>query len=190
MEDKSHNPYCLPCIYYGKNSRSCDFIFLEDRRRPCPGGEGCTERRTKKDVKRRMGKPTWDTKLGQQMWLEGKKDREIAEHFGIAANTVTTCRRKYWEKHVDPSEKKIGTAPGNSRAACCSTCSAAPESQHVNAGRRLLHSGGGHQKQERHRSHLHSGCDPLPLELGQRRRSAPGKGSHQPSAQAVGGLTA
>ena len=40
------------------------------------------------------------------MWLEGKKDREIAEHFGIASNTVTTCRRKYWEKHVDPSEKK------------------------------------------------------------------------------------
>lgn len=107
MEDKSHNPYCLPCIYYGKNTRSCDYILMEDRRRPCPGGEGCTERRTKKEVGRKLAsKASWDTALGMQMWLEGKKDREIAEHFGIASNTVTTCRRKYWEKHVDPSEKK------------------------------------------------------------------------------------
>lgn len=107
MEDRNHNPYCLPCIYYGKSTKTCDFILMEDRRRPCPGGDGCTERRTKKEVGRKLAlKATWDTALGMQMWLEGKKDKEIAEHFGIARNTVATCRRKYWEKHQNPSEKK------------------------------------------------------------------------------------
>lgn len=105
MADERHNPYCLPCIYYGKSTMSCDYIFLENARRPCPGGEGCTARRLKKDVNR-MGRPKWDTELGMQMWLEGKKDREIAEYFGIASNTVTTCRNKYWEKHRQPPAKK------------------------------------------------------------------------------------
>ena len=102
--------YCLPCIYYGKTTNTCDYILIEDQCRPCPGGKGCTARRMKKDVKKVMGKPKWDTELGMQMWLEGKKDKEIAEHFGIAANTVTTCRRKYWEKHKQPPKKNTEEA--------------------------------------------------------------------------------
>ena len=45
-----------------------------------------------------MGKPKWDTELGRLLWLDGRKDSEIAGEFGIATNTVTTYRKKHWEK--------------------------------------------------------------------------------------------
>lgn len=102
--------YCLSCIYYGKSTNTCDYILIEDRCRPCPGGKGCTARRTKKDVKKVMDKPKWDTELGMQMWLEGKSDKEIAEHFGIHHSTVSRIRRKYWESHKQPPPKNVKVA--------------------------------------------------------------------------------
>lgn len=53
-----------------------------------------------------MDKPKWDTELGMQMWLEGKSDKEIAEHFGIHHSTVARIRLKYWEAHKQPPPKK------------------------------------------------------------------------------------
>lgn len=93
MADERHDPYCLPCIYYGKSTLSCDYILMEDHSRPCPAGAGCTARITKKEAKRRM-QAKWDTALGKQMWEDGSSDKEIAEHFGIAVNTVAYQRRK------------------------------------------------------------------------------------------------
>lgn len=108
MNDR-HDPWCLPCIYYGKYTMTCDYILIEDHSRPCPGGPGCTARKLRKDVNGKM-KAKWDTQLGRQLWLEGKKDKEIAEQFGIAANTVTTCRRKHWEQPAR-AESEMPQAP-------------------------------------------------------------------------------
>lgn len=45
-----------------------------------------------------MRRVKWDTELGRLLWLDGQKDIEIADHFGIAVNTVTSYRKKHWEK--------------------------------------------------------------------------------------------
>ena len=50
-----------------------------------------------------MSRTKWDTALGMQMWLEGKTDAEIAEHFGLAKTTVTSFRIRNWERHKDPN---------------------------------------------------------------------------------------
>ena len=105
-DDRKHNPYCLPCIYYAPSTMSCDYIFMEDHSRPCPAGSGCTARILKKDVKKKMGKPRWDIALGKQMWEQGMSDSQIAKHFGIAANTVLHQRRSYWEKGATAPVKK------------------------------------------------------------------------------------
>lgn len=99
-DERVHDPFCLPCIYYAKSTRSCDFFIMEDRLRGCPGGDGCKARKLKKDVKKRMGKPRWDTEQGRQMYLQGMSDQQIGDHFGVAANTVLYQRQKYWEKEA------------------------------------------------------------------------------------------
>lgn len=99
------DPNCLPCIYYGKITCTCDYILIAGHPRPCPAGAGCTVKTTKKDVKQ-MGKPRWDTEQGKKMWEQGMSDSEIARHFHIAANTVLHQRRSYWEKGTAAPVKK------------------------------------------------------------------------------------
>lgn len=39
--------YCNGCIYWGggyDGSECCNYIFIEDERRPCPAGKDCTVR--------------------------------------------------------------------------------------------------------------------------------------------------
>lgn len=45
-----------------------------------------------------MNKARWNTELGRQMWVEGKKDSEIAAEFGIKTSVVATYRKRHWEK--------------------------------------------------------------------------------------------
>lgn len=51
-----------------------------------------------------MKKPKWDTELGRLLWLEGKCDGEIADEFGIAISTVTSYRKRHWEKQFARKE--------------------------------------------------------------------------------------
>lgn len=40
--------YCEGCFYWrgeSSNNQCCNYIFIEDKRRPCPPGEGCTVRK-------------------------------------------------------------------------------------------------------------------------------------------------
>lgn len=94
-QDKSR---CLRCIYFGLSTKTCDYILLEGHRRPCPPGDGCTVRRTRKDLNVR--KPKWDTELGRLLWLEGKSDGEIADELHIPTSSVTSYRRRHWEKQL------------------------------------------------------------------------------------------
>ena len=75
------------------------YILIEDKMRPCPAGKGCTARRTRR-LENRMKKPKWDTELGRLMWLEGKKDGEIADAFGIPTSSVTSYRVRHWQKEL------------------------------------------------------------------------------------------
>ena len=48
-----HNPnekHCIGCAYWfcDNNVNSCNYIFVEGHRRPCPPGKDCTEKKPKK----------------------------------------------------------------------------------------------------------------------------------------------
>lgn len=94
---------CRLCFFLGRSTGTCDYIFIIDERRPCPPGDLCTVRVTRKEMEKEMKKPTWDTEAGRQMWEEGKNDAQIADEFRISAGTVASYRKKYWEKK--PEEK-------------------------------------------------------------------------------------
>lgn len=186
---------CAGCMYYGKTTDSCDYILIADQRRPCPPGAECTVRRTSKEVKR-MGKPRWDTELGRLLWLEGKSDAQIAKEMGVAPNTVLHQRRK-WEKTTTrpepaapPQEEEPVPELANwlTQPPTEVKKESPPPCEHVHSGRCLQHSGRGHQNQVWYRGDLYRRRNPVPLELGQRRRPAAGKGRYQSSDQAFGGL--
>lgn len=54
-----------------------------------------------------MKKPKWDVELGRLLWLEGKSDGEIADEFGISTCTVTSYRKRHWEKQQTRKEDTI-----------------------------------------------------------------------------------
>lgn len=50
LQKKIYDRACKGCIYFGWVARfgCCNYIFMEDKRRPCPPGKGCTVKETKK----------------------------------------------------------------------------------------------------------------------------------------------
>ncbi len=88
---------CEACFFYGRRTGTCDYIFWIDERRPCPAGKACTVRLTGKEWEEQVRKPTWDVEEGYRMYLEGKKDAEIADAFRISAGAVASIRKKRWE---------------------------------------------------------------------------------------------
>ena len=60
METYKSHP-CFGCVYMGFASTypCCNYIFMEDEKRPCPPGEGCTVKKLgsyRKSVVKRMAK--------------------------------------------------------------------------------------------------------------------------------------
>lgn len=53
--EKKIDPYCRKCIYYMRTGAdyTCDYIFMRDKKRPCPPSNGCTERINKGTKKAR-----------------------------------------------------------------------------------------------------------------------------------------
>ena len=53
--EKKVDPYCRKCIYYMRTGAdyTCDYIFMMDKKRPCPPSKGCTERINKGTKKAR-----------------------------------------------------------------------------------------------------------------------------------------
>lgn len=43
--------FCADCVYCGFTG-GCNYIFIEDKMRGCPPGEGCTKKKTNKDARR------------------------------------------------------------------------------------------------------------------------------------------
>ena len=106
------NKRCKGCYFLGLQD-SCNYIFIMDRRRPCPPGEECREYCTGKEMD--MRKASWNTEEGKKMWQAGMSDAVIADYFRIPTGTVTSYRLKHWvtdKKRAlvgepkQPSEKK------------------------------------------------------------------------------------
>ena len=60
------NSFCLDCIYFRgemEYSRCCHYLLLTDKRRPCPGGEGCTVK-VKRDHRLKTCKDYYDGRKG------------------------------------------------------------------------------------------------------------------------------
>ena len=54
-ENKVADLYCCNCAYYGGHAEpawTCNYIFIEDKMRPCPPGKGCTVKIKRKRAKR------------------------------------------------------------------------------------------------------------------------------------------
>jgi len=109
MEEKMCTSRCAGCFFQGRSTGTCDYIFIVGVRRPCPPGEGCAAYVSTDRKEEFMRKPNWDTEAGRKMWLEGKKDAEIADEFGISVHAVTSYRSKHWQR-VKPQEAGIKTA--------------------------------------------------------------------------------
>lgn len=98
------NNYCSDCVYYACNTHTCDYILITDRRRPCPAGEWCTERYTRKEAI--MSKATWDTAAAYELYLAGKSDKEISEALSVPIGSVSFYRRKHWGGDAPVSSEK------------------------------------------------------------------------------------
>lgn len=52
----SCSAYCNGCVYKGivqGHVPCCNYILMEDKRRPCPPGEGCTVKKTNREAQRK-----------------------------------------------------------------------------------------------------------------------------------------
>lgn len=64
------------CVYRGIVQGSlpcCNYIFMEDKRRPCPPGEGCTVKTTNREAQRKGAEERKQRKLEQMKQARAKK---------------------------------------------------------------------------------------------------------------------
>lgn len=97
------NP-CDGCYYYRSangNATSlftCDYILMEDHRRPCPPGNRCAVKRVEKRKTSNGGRrATWDTERGYRMYLSGVKQTDIAKELGTSAANVHYAMVNIWK---------------------------------------------------------------------------------------------
>ena len=111
--------YCKGCIYLGKingNAPCCQYVFMEDKLRPCPAGTGCTVRITNQEAKRRND--------------EERKAKEI-QRMKLQAELREQKHREYLaKKQAEQEEKrkpckncgKIFLPNKDHRDHCCDEC--------------------------------------------------------------------
>lgn len=110
--------YCHKCVYYQRNSASCNFIFEVGRSRGCPPGTGCVERLTSREIKKRVfalkvvpakkseikerkyevlrGSIKIDPKEEEsrlQLYRSGYSDLEIGTRLGTSKGAIAKWRR-------------------------------------------------------------------------------------------------
>lgn len=99
MTNKKHP--CHGCIYMSIVSSSipcCNYIFIEDKRRPCPPGAECTVKTTKRKSKPKTKpahkpKPT-KTEYNRAYWQKIKAQR---------INTCKQCGTQFHPEHGNQS---------------------------------------------------------------------------------------
>jgi hypothetical protein len=92
--------YCNGCIYKGVvegHVPCCNYIFIEDKPRPCPPGEGCTVKLTSKEIKKRKAKERRGMSVEA---MQRKKERDRLYREKKKAYTRKLCR--YCGKEFTP----------------------------------------------------------------------------------------
>lgn len=112
---------CKGCVYYGRAGAEpiCEYILMEQRRRPCPPGEGCTVKIVGgTDMKQKA----WDEARARQLYEEGKSDIDIADMVGASAGAIAAWRRKnHLVSKNQPVRKKAAQKPSAEAAPCVTT---------------------------------------------------------------------
>ena len=107
---------CEGCIYLSMIGNSylpcCNYIFMEDKRRPCPPGEGCTVKITDKQVKKRKAQERRAMSVEQ---MQRKKERDRLYWEKRKAERTKPCRRCGTLFHPDQYNKFF----------CCEECKVA-----------------------------------------------------------------
>lgn len=82
----------------------CTYLLDEGHKRPCPSGEGCTEHTGHRpETRSPWAGVTWNMKLAEKMFEEGKSDEEIAK---AVNRTVLTVERWRYRKGFLRIEKR------------------------------------------------------------------------------------
>ena len=93
--------YCEGCIYQKSFSgwgSYCDYICMEGHRRPCPPGEGCTARKTKREHQKKERTPEERaalTEMHRQRRRERDKARRQNQTPEQRERRLESCRRSY-----------------------------------------------------------------------------------------------
>lgn len=116
MSAADRNPLakgCEGCYFLSNYFGCCNYLIFTDKRRPCPGGEGCTVKTVlgknwrKYAPKSNAGgrRVKWDTEKGLKMWLNGRSYAEIAAAMGVTPRAVLEFKQRHWE-HMTPMRKQ------------------------------------------------------------------------------------
>lgn len=110
--------YCNGCVYASSahNIQMCNYIFVEDKMRPCPPGEGCTVKLTSKEIKKRKAKERRGMSVEA---MQRKKERNRLYREKKKAYTRKLCR--YCGKEFTPT-------PDNYHF-CCDECRKAQDKE-------------------------------------------------------------
>lgn len=111
--DKLVDRSCHKCRFWCKNTNTCDYLLVTDRRRPCHPGKGCTVR--EKEVHTDSGKRIrWDAKKARELYMAGMNDTAIGRELGVSAYTIScwrqreklpsNCPRREYKKDWDKEE--------------------------------------------------------------------------------------
>lgn len=112
--------YCFRCYHYCPNSRSCDYIGNMGHRRPCPAGDGCTEKITEKEyIKMLNNDEVKPAKPKRGMFWTPEKDQfifdsrkngdsfdKIAKALDVAPQTVPNRMRSIGMTDPKPVDAK------------------------------------------------------------------------------------
>lgn len=91
--DKLVDQSCHKCRFWCKNTNTCDYLIVTDKRRPCPPGKGCKVR--EKEIYTESGKRIrWDERQAWELYKQGLTDTQIAEAVGTTSHTIGNWRQR------------------------------------------------------------------------------------------------
>lgn len=88
---------CEGCWFLSNYFGCCNYLIFTGKRRPCPGGKGCTVKSKTPPAEFYSG-AKWNVALGKRMWEADATDAEIAAKVCASSEAVQGYRRKYWGK--------------------------------------------------------------------------------------------
>lgn len=112
--------YCRGCIYFQKNDKSCNYIFIEGHSRGCPPGKDCIRKTVKLKRKRKSQlriseRPNNNSAISNEenerrlaFYRSGLCDKEIAIKIGISRSAIAKWRQaRQLPANFDNTHKRI-----------------------------------------------------------------------------------